>query len=300
MFAFKSWRLIGAFGFALVLGACSGGEVVDQTSSTSTTSSSTTTSSTLIPTTSTSPAGQALDLSNARWATHGPEGVHLDDGTLIWETQPFPAGIARDRQGGLVFTDSTGLWWFQAGAIEPERVGEEDAYEVIAVATTSTGPVALTWGAGPSFYSLNDGSPVEPPPNPPVQISSEPPWLTWTADNGLSAWVTEPEVERDAENQPSEILEPAHLVIANGERVLIDTRIADADQAWATIHDFDGQRLIVSRGPFEPAMPEESFLLVDLATGEAIEIFKAGGTKTTFVGADSDWNGPVQMPDISS
>ena len=249
---------------------------------------------------STTSAGHALDLSNARWVTHGPDGIRLDDGSLIWETQPLPASLARDRSGGLVFTDSTGLWLFQAGATEPEQIAAEDSvYEVIAVATSPTGPIALIREAGMSYYGLDDGSSVEAPSNPPVELSSEPPWLTWTADNGFSAWVTEPEVERDAEDQPSQILEPAHLVIADGDEILVDATIADPDQAWATIHDFDGQRLIISRGPYEPAMPEESFLLVDLATGEAAEIFKAGGTKATFTGPDTDWNGPVRPPSIA-
>lgn len=293
----RFWRLTGAIGVVLVVVACSGGEVVNQTSSTPPPLSSTTTTSTVAPTSSTNRAGEALDLSNSMWVVHGLDGIRVDDSTLIWETNPFPTAIARDRQGGLVFADSTGLFWFHAGDIEPVRVGgQDDTYEVIAVATTPAAPVALIWGAGPTYLSLSDGSPVEAPPNPPVEISQEPPWLTWTADNGLSAWVTEPEVERDSENQPSRILEPAHLVVADAEEILVDTRIADPDQAWATIHDFDGQRIIISRGPYEPAMPEESFLLVDLATGDASEIFRAGGAKATFVGADSDWKGPVRTP----
>lgn len=275
---------------------------IAETITPSTTSGSvntTTPTTSTLDSTSSAISGQALDLSEAMWVTHGLDGIRLDDGTLIWETQPFPTGVARDRQGGLVFTDSTGLWWFQAGVVEPERVAEA-ADEVLAVATTPTGPVALIWGAGPGFYNLIDGTPVGSPDSAPVEISSESPWLAWTAANGLSAWVTEPEVETDSEGQPSKVLEPAHLVIADESGILVDTRIADSDQAWATIHDFDGQKLIISRGPYEPAMPEESFLLVDLATGEAHEIFKAGATRATFTGADTDWNGPVQTPNVSN
>lgn len=45
-------------------------------------------------------------------------------------------------------------------------------------------------------------------------------------------------------------------------------------------------------------MSEGAFLLVDLATGEAEEIFKAGGTKATFTGADAQWAGPVQTAEL--
>jgi hypothetical protein len=291
----RSWGLIGLVGVAMSVGACSNSDVVEQTSSTSTTEPPSTSTSTLSQTTTLE--GRGLDLSAVGWASHGPDGIRLDGGPRIWDTLPFPAGIARDRQGGLVFSDSAGLWWFQTGAVEPEHV-REGADEVITVVTTESGPAVLTWAAG--LYRLTDGEPVEPPADLPVEVSSEPPWLTWTATNGISGWVTDPVVETDSEGQPSQMVEPAHLIIADGEEVLVDTRIADADQAWATIHDFDGQRLIVSRGPYEPAMPEESFVLIDLSTGELTEILVAGGTRATFTGADADWNGPVVAPDLSN
>lgn len=294
----KSRNLIGMATAVLILGACSNGAGTDETSPTSTTVS-TTTSTTASPTTSTTETIRGLDLSGARWVTHGLDGIRLDDGTLIWETQPFPAGVARDRQGGLAFTDSTGLWWFQAGAAEPQHVGG-GAAEVLAVATAKAGPVAVVWGAGPSFVNLSDGNPVESPPAVPVEISSEPPWLIWTAANGLSAWVTEPEVERDSEGQPSQVLKPAHLIVARDEEVLVDLRIGGVYDAWATIHDFDGRTLIISRGPYEPAMPEETFLVIDLAEGAVTGWFEAGGTRATLAGADVEWDGPVLTPDLGS
>jgi hypothetical protein len=112
--------------------------------------------------------------------------------------------------------------------------------------------------------------------------------------------VTDPESEWDAEGQPEEIHEPARLVIADGDDVLIDVTVGSLEQAWATIHDFNGQMLILSRGPFEPAMPEESFFLIDLETGEATFLFVAGGTRATFTGGDVDWSGPVHDFEIGS
>lgn len=259
-----------------------------------------TTTSTTAPTTSTIPAGPTLDLTNSVWVTHGPQGIHLDDGTLLWATQPFPSAIARDREGGLVFADSAGLWWFKPGADQPELVAETGAYEVVAVTSGPIGPVAIVPGLGTGYYDLVEGLPADTPAVVPVTMSSSEPWVTWTAANGLKAWITQPEVELDAENQVRRVIEPAHLVVAGSGGVLFDTRIAHPDEAWATIHDFDGERLIISRGPYEPAMPEESFLLVDLATGLATEIFKAGGTKATFTGPDSDWTGTVLAPVLGS
>ena len=288
---------MGLLGAALILGACSGDGAVDQTS-TSTIGPSSTTTSAVRATTSTTPTTQGLDLSGTAWVTHGLDGIRLDDGTVVWETQPFPADIARDNQGGLVFTDSTGLWWFPVGEAEPTLISEDTA-QLVSVIATPAGPVVMTLG-DPSFYSLSDREQVEAPEGVPIAVPTETPWLwEWTAANGITARVTDPEVNTDPEGQPTEVLEPAHLTVTKGDEVLIDVPIGTIDEAWVRIHDFDGQRLILSRGPFEPAMPEETFLLLDLSTGSASELFVASGTRATLTSADSDWTGPVQGLDLS-
>lgn len=241
---------------------------------------------------------EGLDLSGVVWVTHGPDGLRLDDGGLIWATQPFPAGVARDREGGLVFTDLAGLWWFPKGAVEPTLV-KEDVDGLVAVVDGSDGPIAMMWDGGPVYFQLGAGELADGPAQPKVEVSPETPWVwKWTAANGFSAWVTEPEVEWDAEGQPGEILEPAHLVVAAGDEILVDVRVGGVHDAWATIHDFDGRTLILSRGPYEPAMPEETFLVIDLARGEVTASFIAGGTRGTLTGDDVEWNGPVQTPDL--
>lgn len=291
MSGFTLRSLMGLLGAVLVLGACSGG-TVDQ-SSTSTNGTSSTTSSIASSTTSTI---QGLDLSESAWVTHGLEGIRLDDGSLICQTQPFPADIVRDRQGGLVFSDSTGLWWFRSGEAEPFLISE-DTTQLVSVISSPRGPVVMTL-EGPSFYLLSSGEQVEAPEDVSIAVPNETPWLwEWTAANGLTAQVTDPEVNTDQEGQPTDILEPAHLIVSRGDEVLVDLPIGTGDEAWVRIHDFDGQRIIISRGPFEPAMPEETFLLIDLATGSASELFVASATRAAFTGADTDWTGPVQQPD---
>lgn len=241
---------------------------------------------------------QGLDVSGSAWVAHGLNGIRLDDGTGIWQTQPFPVDVARDHQGGLVFTDSTGLWWYPAGEAEPFLITEDTA-QLVSVISSPTGPVVMTLG-GPSFYSLSDGEQVDAPENVPVVVPSETPWLwEWTAANGLKARVTDPEVNTDQEGQPTDVLEPAHLIVTKDDEVLIDVAISTNDEAWLRIHDFDGRRLILSRGPFEPAMPDETFLLIDLSTGNVTEMFVASGTRATLTGADTDWTGPVQEPHLS-
>lgn len=304
--AHKPRWLAGLGALLLVLAACNGGDratEIHRGSPGASSGQSEPSSADTAVTTSTTAAkatlpSDGLDLSQARWVTHGPDGIHLDDGTLIWETEPFPADVARDHQGGLAFTDSSGLWWFQAGTLEPALV-REGVDRLFSVSTTSEGPVASVLEPDPGFYSLIDGNPVEAPPEAEEEPSSGPPWSwRWVAANGLSARVTDPVVEWDAEGQPSEILEPTALVISRGQEVLSEVQIGGPLEEWATIHDFDGQTLILSRGPDEPAMAEETFLIIDLASGEVTGSFIAGGTRATLTGADVDWDGAVQTPDL--
>lgn len=294
----NSMRMVCIVGLMMTFVSCSAASVEITTSLPSTTMASSVPGSTGRAASTSMPA-TTLDLTGIAWVTHGLDGVRAQGGGLIWETQPFPAAIARDRLGGLVFSDSGGLWWYRDGESEPERV-DDGTDEVLAVWTTEEGPTAILRTDGSNAISLSDGIRLDPPPDAPVEVLGESPWLRWTASNGLSAWITDPEVELDTEGQPSRILEPARLVVASDERTLVDVSIAPLQRAWARIHDFDGQRVIVSRGPFEPAMPAESFLLVDLATGEVTEIFEAAGTNATFTGADREWTGPVRTPELAS
>jgi hypothetical protein len=256
----------------------------------------TATTVTIVPSTTSTVAVGGLDLSSSQWVTHG-DGIRLDDGTRIWATAPFPAGVARDRQGGLVFTDSSGLWWFQSGSTEPVLVREMAAAELVSVLPSSDGPVVLVTDPSPRLLRLSDGEPVDVETDTHVEPVSETIWR-WTAANGLSAEVTVPEVEWDAEGQPLDVLEPAHLIVSRGEEVLVDVTVGSVSEAWARIHDFDGRTVIVSRGPYEPAMPEETFLLIDLAEGVVADSFTAGGTTATLTGADVEWDGPVVAPEL--
>jgi hypothetical protein len=171
------------------------------------------------------------------------------------------------------------------------------AAELVSVLPSSDGPVVLVTDPSPRLLRLSDGEPVDVETDTHVEPVSETTWR-WTAANGLSAEVTVPEVEWDAEGQPLDVLEPAHLIVSRGEEVLVDVTVGSVSEAWARIHDFDGRTVIVSRGPYEPAMREETFLLIDLAEGVVADSFTAGGTTATLTGADVEWDGPVVAPEL--
>lgn len=91
----------------LVAAACATAVDVD----TMTTSGGDTSSSIPATTSSSTVPDRGLDLSGLAFVVHGPDGIRLDDGTVVWQTEPFPAGILRDRGG------RTGVHRFQRAVV---------------------------------------------------------------------------------------------------------------------------------------------------------------------------------------
>ena len=290
--------LIWAVVLSFALTGCS-----DEDSGGPATSLGSTSAATVSPTTTTSSTSlphAGLDLSDIAWVTHGPDGIRTDDGAVLWETSPFPNELARDGEGGLVFTDSEGLWWFRAGAAEPTLVRRAlfAGETLIEVAPAEDGPVAVLLNWTPAYLRLIDGEFVEAPLGVRVDLTQEIYWSKWTAPNGISVEVTQPQVVWDLEGQPDEITEPAHLVISQDGVALVDVLAGTLGEPWAIIHDFDGRYLIISRGPFEPAMPLETFFVIDLGCGDCVRSFQASSTRATLTTSDADWAGPVQIESL--
>lgn len=65
------------------------------------------------------------------------------------------------------------------------------------------------------------------------------------------------------------------------------------------IHDFDGRTLVISRGPIEPAMADESFLVIDFACDRCTTSFTKAAASASLVAPDSIWNGPVSFSELT-
>lgn len=82
---------------------------------------------------------------------------------------------------------------------------------------------------------------------------------------------------------------------------MIDIPVGGVYEEWVRLHDFDGRRLVISRGQFEPAMAEETFLLINLESGQIeSELIVAGGSAATLTGPDTVWDGKVTVPNLGS
>lgn len=260
------------------------------------------TTTTLAPDTTEPPGAtvpwEAIDA--AMWLAHGPTGLVTSDGTLVWQTDPLLGAdnLVRDGAGGFVWTDSAGLWWLKRDAAAPELIlaGTQDIL-LASVIPTESGPVLRSGYTDPTYRDLATGEEVDPPDSEKIQFD-ETGNAVWTAANGLTVEVTAPDVLLDAEGQPAEIREPAHLIVGRNGETVFDTVIGSATEEYPRLHDFDGRHLVISRGPFEPALPDETFFVIDLACAECVTTFSAAATFAVLTGPDTDWTGDVAAPEL--
>lgn len=239
---------------------------------------------------------QTLDLSGVRWVTIGPDGLRTDDGTEIWMGGSlFDKAVARDRSGGLVFVNGDELWWYRAGEAEPVLVASGVPSRVVEVVTDPAGPTARLGYGDWRHVSLAEGRSVGDPGGAMVQVDSGG-RETWSAANGWFVSVSGPDLVDAEEGTPTVVATPARLILGDATgAVLVDVVVGTDDEPWIRVHDFDGRTLIVSRGPIEPAMADESFFVVDFGCERCTERFVAAGSSASLVGPDADWNGPVQF-----
>jgi hypothetical protein len=289
----------------LVAAACAEGTNATTTSvapvttvTPSTTAAPTTTagpSSTEASTTTTTTA-PGLDLSDRRWVLHTIDGIEDDAGTLLFDSDPLlgETNLVRDHEGGIVFTDTFGLWWWRSGETDPDLVLDGAFLRLIEAIPTANGPVVRLAGADDRYVDIANLVEVAPIPGG-VEIGEDFSEVR-RAYNGLTATVTQPEVTLDPEGFPDQVVEPAHLIVTRNGEVQLDLRIGGPVEAYARIHDFDGRRLIVSRAPYEPALPPETYLLVDLACDGCTETFVEAAATAALTGPDVDWAGDVVVP----
>jgi len=242
-----------------------------------------------------------LDLSSDSWVMQTTSGIVTStSGRVIFETAPFLGmpNLARDHLGGIAFIDESGLWWWQAGVSEPRLVlfiPSVAAGQMIEVIPTADGPAArmTIWQPDKTelFVNLKTGEEIDPI-NGSIEIAEDG-TTTITAANGLIAAVTQPDVTRDGDGLVDGVIEPAHLVVERDGEPVLNIRIGSEYEAWARIHDFDGRYLIVSVGPYEPAVPTETFYVIDLACADCTGVFTEGGATAALTGPDVDWNGEI-------
>ena len=81
--------------------------------------------------------------------------------------------------------------------------------------------------------------------------------------------------------------------------VLVNAVVGTDQEPWVRIHDFDGRNLIISRGPIEPAMADESFFVIDFACDSCTTRFTASAASATLVATDTSWKGPVSFSELT-
>ena len=245
-------------------------------------------------------AATGLDLSDVRWVTVGPDGVRTSEGTMLWNGGSlFEKSVARDRAGGLVILNGDELWWYQAGETEPVLVTVGVPTRVVEVISSPSGPVARLGYGDWRHLHLEDGAFVDEPGSSLVEVDPDGREV-WSAANGWSVAIDGPVLAEADEGSPTRVLAPARLLLTDETGAVLVNAVVGTDQEpWVRIHDFDGRTLIISRGPIEPAMADESFLVIDLACDSCTTRFTATAASATLVATDTTWNGPVQFSELT-
>ncbi len=291
-----SASLVALVAAALAIGSCTGDAVPGTSVDVPKTSTSTPRPSTTFESVPAGTHPDGLDLGLSEWVINGPDGLRTDEGDLIWPSGAlFEKAVARDRAGGLVFIDESGLWWYKAGTSEPVNVASDVPTRIAEVIRGDTGMIASLGYGERTYVSLRDGMAVEDPSGDMVIVDPQGKEV-WSAGNGWSLWIEGPDLAPVEEGTPIVVESPARLLIANAHGLIVVDEVVGTDsEPWVRIHDFDGQVLILSRGPLEPAMPEETFLVIDLSCDTCTSAFVASATSASLVGPDRDWNGPVEF-----
>lgn len=265
---------------ALTLVACTGATVTPTTVAPGPTGPTTppaTTTTTTLP-----------DLVPGGWAMMTPDGlIHHEEGPIEGPGSVGWHTVARDRTGGIAYLSDGSLWWLPVGEAQAREVAPAEG-DLVEVIPTADGPVARIGFCDSTYISLEDGIEVEEPSGTMVDASCVDDEHVWNAANGLQARIAGPGVLFDSEGQVAGIEDVAALQIVRDGEVIRDIPVGGFYEAYARIHDFDGRHVIVSRGPFEPAMPEETYYVLDLDTGDTGHPGVYESASATLLGPDAE------------
>lgn len=227
----------------------------------------------------------------------GDSGIKSADGSMIWSGQGQDRGrLFGDGYGGLVYTDSEGLWWL--GRPTPELAGplEGDLIEVI---PSTWGPVARIGSCPSTYFHFNDGSGSAVDGR--VDIDCATGDIVWRAeDSSLIAVLNEPDPDGIVWLDVIEFDRPVAMLPVGGPYI-----------RGVRIEDFHRDRVLLSRSQGGLEYPPDEFLVVDLhqATVEVVSANRDDDRSATLLGRDDaalprawvpSWIGePPHRPDLT-
>lgn len=258
------------------------------------------------------------------YAVHAFEGVFLSSrtvGRFSWRVVDAPSTftasdtIRDDLRGGIVYLDSdivgddatgaTTLMWYPAGAEFPVTVAElgteffgdvldvierDGTFYAVVGAIQATADEAALYelgGPGTGAISLRDlrRSYVSDGEN---QL---PIYRVASTDGTRVAFVEQDPCPPSRCDEGFENPNPAYLVVLDGSgSTLFRQEIPRRDTDIAFVEDFDGNRLILVREPYEPAIGIKTVFVIDFRCGPGCtERFHVTGAPATLLGS-----GPVE------
>jgi hypothetical protein len=242
-----------------------------------------------------------LDLTGVRWVRGGFDRVTADDGSVLarlQSTTPQSRTAAWDGGTGLVVIGDGELRWIRPDGettvdveVDLTTVGIVDA--ALVGDRHVVGLVEPGDGA-PRWFELETGTEVDSPAEGRTLDGA-----TFTAQ-GRTATIALPdwsEVERDESGAP---IPPFDLpvVVVTGAGGEVRLPVGTEQRPHATIHDFDGRRLVVAIAPQEPALPPQTVYIFDLECPTCTRVIETPGFDWFDLVGTEVTTGGLQQPDV--
>ncbi len=280
---------------------------------TSTTRASTTSTSSTTSPLPTTPVSIRID-PETRWirSTY-PSGVWSSDGAAVFDASIAYFSmktVAWDGTDGIAYLaeGETETWQLRRANPTGDRLVIEIPWftEALADVVSVDGvAVAILFrpgldAAGPSLrgIALADGAPVGVPTD---RIRLDGPYSIDRGAQGRRAHLEDPDWSNIPRGEGGEPIPPFPLpslvILDQSGSELIRFQVGTYERPYATIHDFDGRRIIVSVEPFEPAAAPRTVYVIDLECASCTEVIDAGPDSFDLVGS-LDRQGELVAPEL--
>ncbi|MDH4118176.1 MAG: hypothetical protein OEX04_12695 [Acidimicrobiia bacterium] len=239
-----------------------------------------------------------LSLENPSWIAGGLDRITDASGEVIARFDPY-TNLGRltlwDGDTGLILADERGVVWLRP-ASDPRVVLDPGVAEMLIGAAVVDGRhVVGTAVAGSGvvrWFELETGAETTAPEGARTYDHQ-----TFSAQ-GRRAFIVAPDwsgVERGEAGEPLPPFDLPRLVVedaATGED-LLDIPVGTEERPYASIHDFDGRRIVLVAVPNEPASPPQTAWIVDLECSDCTERIEDGGPTWYDLVGELTSEGPV-------
>ncbi len=286
----------------------------EPTAQTTTTAEPTMETTTTSAPTTTAPAVALIDIGGLDWVRTDSEQMQIvgsDDQVVMDHPTPMTGAksVAWDGNDGLVVLGGAGdvrngdLRWVTPGEDRPVDIDwlADDEGMIVDVVTLDGRPVVVlrSFAGELGWYDLETGE----------QVDGDPALVDYFEELGVqlgaqgrTVVIEYPENADADRDETGALLWPfdlPELVVSSSDgEELARIEVGSEMQPWASLHDFDGRRVVVAVEPHEPAFAPRTFYVIDLECADCTEVVETPGGDTVELVGIEESAGPVVATDL--